>query len=309
MRYSAMCLILLLAQSALAQEAVKETTPALIKKLGSANFQERLRASKLLHERPEAAPALRDALRSSDLETAKRARDILDYFERRDLEIALKEGRVDKLIEAVTARKLGDREEESWQLVGDFTRRVIDLHHKKKGAKLDNVLRWSATPLFAVCADRVTESTIVEPLEGYYLRVGEIDIDRGRNRPKVFTNGFFMGGFALVKGPVRIVGTGKHVIIAGQTVKLSGIEGYGACFIISAGDIVINEGIVDSLLIARGKVTCGATCENNHIISGKSIVTAQEPVNCILSENEANPLGFIRWSDSPKAKPIPQSKN
>jgi hypothetical protein len=33
-----------------------------------------------------------------------------------------------------------------------------------------------------------------------------------------------------------------------------------------------------------------------------------EPTNCLISENDANPLGFIRWSDAAKDKVVPKSK-
>ena len=56
-------------------------------------------ATKALQERPEATPALRDATRSPNPEVAKRAAEILEYFDRRpirELNLAIKEGRIDR---------------------------------------------------------------------------------------------------------------------------------------------------------------------------------------------------------------------
>ncbi|MBI2805133.1 MAG: TIGR03067 domain-containing protein [Planctomycetes bacterium] len=60
-------------------------------------------------------------------------------------------------------------------------------------------------------------------------------------------------------------------------------------------------------MIAKGKVTAGGL-HGCRIISRKSITysKAHSSPDNILSENDSNPLGFIRWSDEPSQKQKPK---
>jgi hypothetical protein len=62
----------------------------------------------------------------------------------------------------------------------------------------------------------------------------------------------------------------------------------------------VNCVLVNSLIIARGKVTCNDAADGSRIISGKSVIAKREPMNCIIAEKEMNPLGFIRWTEAKK---------
>src|ERR1051325_3877046 len=138
MRFAAIIPLILLSTLLLAQGPGEDSDLILIKKLGSANYQHRQAAVEALKQRPEAAAALREAMSSADLETRRRADEILRYFDRRpirELEAAAKEGRVDRFVELLAAWQTGKYEDEAWDVVRDFARRMADLHDKQGGAK------------------------------------------------------------------------------------------------------------------------------------------------------------------------------
>src|SRR5476651_280058 len=123
MRPSIAIALILMPVLLLAQGPDRESVEALIKKLGSTNFQDRQAATKAMKERPEAVPALRDALRSADPELRKRAAEILEHFEPRpfrEIDAAVKEGRVDRFIELLAAWPAGKHEEGAWTAFCDL---------------------------------------------------------------------------------------------------------------------------------------------------------------------------------------------
>ena len=68
------------------------------------------------------------------------------------------------------------------------------------------------------------------------------------------------------------------------------------------------------MVIARGKVTIidgriDGYAASSRIVSGKSVIhDKKKSHDSIITENEPNPLGFIRWADAPKDKPAPKKK-
>lgn len=65
------------------------------------------------------------------------------------------------------------------------------------------------------------------------------------------------------------------------------------------------------LIIARGNVFCkGGMLINSRVICGKKLTYLHKrpPENCIISENDLNPLGFIRWGDVPRKKATRKGK-
>jgi hypothetical protein len=99
-----------------------------------------------------------------------------------------------------------------------------------------------------------------------------------------------------------------YAIFAGGTVELKG-GCLDSLLIVSCGDVTLKCDVRRSLIIARGTVTCTDPVIDSRIISGKSVVYNKTNArNCIITENESNPLGFIRWSDALKDKAAPKSK-
>ena len=320
----------------LAQAPDPESVASLIRKLGSPTFQERVAATKALKERSEAEPALREALRSNDPEVRRRVAEILDFFDRRpvrELDDAVKEGRVDRAIEILGHWPASKYEDEAWRAIRDLARRLGDLHRKDASEKIKLsdeqallpgglpvgarpapggakhkflVERWGdQVPLFLL-AKRVAEDTTVDLERSYFFRAGEVDIRQPRQkggRPQILSE---VGSVFVVTGSVRMVTFNPQVIFAGGRVEFSG-EGVRT-LIVSCADVNLKGHFGASLVIARGAVTCTGSIADSQIISGKSITMTQNPKNCIISENDSTPLGFIRWSDAPKDKAAPKAK-
>jgi hypothetical protein len=86
--------------------------------------------------------------------------------------------------------------------------------------------------------------------------------------------------------------------------------------LVSGGDISVDE-CHHCLVIAHGMITCNQATRCR-FISGKT-VTIKKPLEIDrrdddlanrITENDLNPLGFVRWSDTPKAKKgSPNGKN
>jgi hypothetical protein len=297
----------------LAQAQAPESVEALVKKLASGKFEERQAATKSLLDRPEAAPALRDALRSPDAETRKRAAEILDYFPVRELKIAVKEGRVERAIELITGWPAGKHEEDSWDAVRELTKIIMERHEKKGGEKFKVAVdRWKNSTPPVVTAKRITNATKAKFDHCYFLRAGELDLDRRQIKPGQLNNPFGEGyHFIVAAGSVRMLGAGgmgSQLIFAGGGIELGGGPDVHSSIFVSGGDITLNCEMANCVVIARGKVTHAGLCEANRIISGRSVTrTSTDPKNLIV-ENEANPLGFIRWSETKKEKAAPKSK-
>jgi hypothetical protein len=284
-------------------------TNTLIKKLGSANFQDRALATKLLQERPEAEPALRKALRSSDPEIAKRSAAILDYFPLRELNLAVKQGRITDFVKLISSWPSEKYEHESWGAVQKLSHALTELHHKQGGAEVK--LRIANPPHNVLTAESITDATEGRHDRHYFLRAGEVELNI--QRPGTVRKNWFVDNSDIVSvGGVRIRDTTPNgrVIFAGGSIELNdgGGQGISNVLIVSDGDVTLDCVLDSSLVIARGKITCTGVMENCRIISGKSVTYKRAPRNCQITENETNPLGFIRWTDAAKSKAEPKVK-
>ena len=311
MRFFIAIVLLLLPLPVFAQAPDRESVGALIKKLASPNFPERQAASKALLDRPEAEQALREAMRSGDVETRRRAADILDYFDRRsvrDLQAAIQDGRVDYAIELLARWPAEKHEEEAWDAIGDLTRRLVSLHEKKSTAKVTlRAISKGEMPL-VVSAKHITETTKSKDTIGYFLRADQIEIDFSRGKAGEWRT-LFPGAVMVCAGPVRTLcePAATPIIFARGPIELAGV--CGNTLIVSGADVVLKGDLGGSLVIARGKVTCTGNARNSGIISGSSIVLNKKNTrNCLLFENDANPLGYIRWDAAPQERTTPKRK-
>ena len=292
-----------------AQGAGDESVEVLIKKLGSTNFQERQAATKALQQRPEAAGALRAALASTDREIARRSSEILELWLVPDIKAAAKDGRIDRFIEIMAAWPEGKYEKEAWSAIRELATGLNDLHEKNGGMKSNRLARWDEKPPIVICAKRITENTKGDLFYGYFfLRAKQIDVDYKRSRGENPLNTFYSSHAVLIAADsVRMFSENGNrcPIFAGGNVELYG-DG-GACFIVSGGDVQIDSPVSNALVIARGNVTVAGPISDSRIVSGKSVIRKRTP-NSIITENEPNPLGFIRWADAPTEKAKPKAK-
>ena len=282
-------------------------TKVLIARLGSTIFLERQAAIKALQERPEAAPLLRENLRSSDPEIRRRAREILDYYDLqpvRELTAAVKDGRADRFIDLLSSWPKGRHEEEVWSAFRNLAHSLVQLHQKKGGLKirLDNMDFYARQGPIVLTAKKITKAATDDDDGILFLRAAEVDLDARKEGV------LHRGAFTVAARSVRVLGGGSHLIFAGQSVDVLGNEGFVHSIIVCGGDVTLNGPVGRSLVIARGSVTATGYLEGNRIIAGKKIATAREPVDCTITENEPNPLGFIRWADAPTEKAKPKAK-
>jgi hypothetical protein len=105
--------------------------------------------------------------------------------------------------------------------------------------------------------------------------------------------------------------TGSSIIFAGGRVSITGrdIEGM---LVVSGGDVEIDCELYNSIIIARGKVhfTNTGCATGSRIVSGKAVSILSENKSAVnlITENEPNPLGYIRWTDEAKDKKTPKAK-
>jgi hypothetical protein len=294
-----------------AQEPDAKAVAELIKKLGSANFADRQAATVALKKQPGAAPALREALRSADPEIQKRAAEILEHFQPqplRDLNAAGREGRLNRFIELMADWPEGKQEEDVWDSFCAVVRKLAELHEAKGGEKMK--LRLARSPNhFVLVTKRISETTKGPHDRVCFLRVGEVDLVRKRNDEESTRQNFFEdSSFIVARGKVKVLPGQPLVVLAGGSVEINGADARFAV-IVSGGDVRLDGTVEGCLVIARGGVTSkGYLGPGNRIICGKTFTYDSKSNQNIITENDSNPLGYIRWADEPKEKRVPKSK-
>jgi len=307
MRFSMLLVLGALPAMVFALGQGNESVESLIRKLGSTNFQERQVATKALEERPEFAPALRAALRSPDREIARRAGEILERGLVREINGVIKEGRMDRIIDIFAGWPEGKQEKEAWDAARELARTLANLSQKNGQKQINPLERWGDKAPIVISAERITEMTKANMFHPcFFLRANQVDVDIKRLKGAKSPNPFSTCDLAIVaSGSVRMFAVGGIPIFAGGNVNLSGEA--GGCLIVSGGDVHIDSILSNSLVIARGNVTCTSPMTDSRVFSGKSVFHKRTQ-NCLISENDPNPLGFIRWADAPKDKGGAKSK-
>jgi hypothetical protein len=284
----------------------------LIEKLGSADFKLRNAAMAALKERTNAAPALREALRSPDAEIRRRATEILDYFETRpvrDLQTAVKQGRLDQFFNSLAAVPEDKFNDAVWHLIRDLSISVVKKHEEKGGEKIKLLHLVDDTTPLMLCSKRIDQNTKATLDRIHFLRADEIDLDfRNRRFDEELKNDFFCGHLtAAANGRLRMLGGewSYQAIFSRGPVEIDGtLQGV---LIVSGGDLTISGDLYCSLLIARGNVSISRGAISNRIISGKSVKHSSTRPN-MISENDFHPLGDFHWEATLKEKSVPKSK-
>jgi hypothetical protein len=328
LRRFASCLLLLIPIAASAQITPDATILSLIEKLGSKDFKVRIAATAALKERPDALPALQSALTSTDRELAQRVAEIIDFFKRkpvRDLELAVNNGQVEHFVNHMLDWPDGMYENEAWFQVCELANKLRNLHEKDGGEKL-----WLSTERITQHLDgrpiphRIREKRITGLASGFkdheiksrgvYLCADEVELNgrRGENLPKSigWAYNVFAGAIIAKRSVFAEFGDTDPVIFCANRVELSG-GGYFV-LVVSAGDVILNaNGLRNSLVIAKGNIIVkNHRIERSRLIAGKKVITddADDDLDksVLISQNDLNPLGFIRWADSPKEKATPR---
>ena len=294
----------------------KRDIDALIRDLGSADFRVREAASGELKKRPDAAPTLQRALQSSDTEVRGRAAAILDFLDRaplRRLAASLKGGRVEDAIHAAMECP-STLDTEVWEGFAALTERLADKvlpEESKSGSR-----RWCAPPIF-VAEPRITEAFPFErqkpalPATGaeerlrlFFVRTGTVAFDTNAMRAQKARKGdFYHYQYVFVSsGSVVLASTINSVDVycGGDFTARAALEN---AVIFCGRDAILTGHYRYCLIVARGNITLHqADTEGTLLIAGKSVIAKGKGSTrgAIISENDPNPLGFIRWSDPPK---------
>jgi hypothetical protein len=313
----ALCLALSLAVTVSAADAL--TVNELIRRLGSEDFQEREKATKLLLERPEALPELRKALDSDDPEVRRRASDLVDRIGQRQAKRGLTKasslarvGKVDQAIERVVRWAESDPEGMSLEPLRDIAAKLLDEEKRQFGkVRMSNVGKDDPNPLrdFATFKKvgnyRMLHSrlSIVQEKDGVFLIRGA-----GVTAKKGLCDSFVVStGDILVTGGPRD-GLAKTLLFACGSVILDVQGGDHSLVVVCDGDVTIQDGLggrflYGCLIIAGGNVFLPKDVHDTTIIAGGTVKRPKGDriLNTAIRENERNALGLIRFFDPAEA--------
>jgi PDZ domain len=313
------CLSLSLAAAVSGADA--PTVKELIHRLGSDDFEEREKATKLLLEREEALPELRKAMHSDDAEVRRRASEIIDGIEQRQAKRGLaraaslaKAGKPDQAVERLVRWGKWDKEGASLESLSDLARDLLEREKKQFGKvqiKNPDGKGNVANPL----EDFAAFSKLVKTEGSYRTDHSRLPIVyEGKRWPCFVTRGAGVTAkvksmiFSLIASSgdisVRADGIVKTLFVACGSVTLEDGEHTNKSVIICDGDVIITcDNVHDCLIIAGGDVTLPDTVIESAVFAGGSIKQSKrgELVRSVIRENEKHPLGLIRFFDPAEA--------
>jgi hypothetical protein len=274
------------------------------KKLGSEVFAERNAAESWFRARPITMQVLERSIRDSDAETKRRAQVILEFHSQwrtREIQRAIEAGQFDRAVELLSKWPKGEREDDAWAQTVRLVKKLATLSRQKNDAIR---LSFDSRPNLqcdAVVGHFPAETKVRE--RATFFRGNEAI---WRTSSKQYEAHHI---WATVSGPVDLSAGATSLmhcaIFARESVIIRNEKNIGLV-VVSSGDVEAG-GLSNCLIIARGKITCD-TAINCHLIAGQSVTSRYGTAKCLISENDLNPLGFIRWDDAPKEKARPKPK-
>jgi hypothetical protein len=263
---------------------------SLIDDLKSDRFETREAAMRSLMDFDDEPPALRKAAKSADLEVRRRVAQILQSFARKRarrglarVRVLAKEGRVDEMIDRLVLWKDSDKGK-GWKALVELAARLAE------GADRTYGKTHFKQRIKPIKMDPAREAVVPKNLADYWqatlkLATGDniaLDSRRGREPYKLI----------IASGDVHTVTSHHGIIAAGGNARLSSTH---ASVIICDGDCLIEGEIDDSLIIARGKVTCPRTVNRSVILSENFIVIPErlQLYQTVLSNG--GPNGLVRF--------------
>jgi hypothetical protein len=221
----------------------------------------------------------------------------------RELDSAIKKGRIERAIELAVQLPEGKYEYEIMGSFFDLARRIDAAYKKSPKGEKDKVDFLSERATFEhipMKANLLSEATkaVNHRNRLYFVRAEKVDIDYERIPPEKQGNRFAFSGSVIVsRGTVRFAfHPGPVVIFARGDVDIA--DCICNALIVSGGNVKIKTFAVKSLIIAKGSAEIESASESR-IISGKSVTCKECRRASTITENEPNPLGYIRW-DAPK---------
>lgn len=303
-------IIVIFASMCRGQPSAEENVAVLIQRLGDANFIRRSEAMEELKKRADAEPFVRKAIVSPNAEVASRAKQILDYYAEkpiRELDNAIRHGQADKAAKLLGDWPVGEYEDAAAAGIRNMIEMTMDNHFRSSKSKINIQMRgFNKNVRYNIIPLRDIRSISKKPMDAHYwLRSGIDGINLTRENSPWLPNSFF-GNLEIVTsgGPTRVFSFGNlFFILAAGDVDI--IHSNSNAIVISGGNIHVKADANNSLLVAKNNITIeNLPVHDLRLISGKSVIVNRKPLSrCEVTENEPNPLGYIRWSDVPKVEP------
>jgi hypothetical protein len=295
----------------------KWSVEELIKRLGSDSFEERETAIRLLTKRKEAVPALRQALQSPDAQIKRSARDILKEIAKAEWAALAKNGQVDLLVERLVHLPEDDDEDIGWQTTLNLVSKLLDLEEKKYGntgfevndkvpflntERVDKVAKYFRPAVLdlvkyehAYQPKRLSGRQILIPKNngGGLIRAEKVTIEEAIGCNLIVSTGPVRAALA----PTALGGAlSRSIILAGGNVA---VDHAYASVIVCDGDLTIQKGLDNCLIVARGHVKADDLpfgISNCVIMTASTVkLPKQEIGGSAIKEKVANALGIVNF--------------
>ncbi len=279
---------------------------ALIRRLGSDDFQEREEATRLLSGKDEAGPALRRLLKSRDAEVVRRASAILEVLAHRETKRAfekvrewVKNGDLDLAFERFARRPNWEDEVEGWQVMAEMAGALLAREHKefrKLNPGTFSTLEGVSDLLFIRDFRRFVrdeqplltrDSTLLPVKHGgrFLVRGGDL---RLAGRLAAFRCLFVSSGRVQLDRDFD-----DSVIFATGSVMVRNLSN---SVVVCGGNFVSTESILNCLIVAGGDVKVNSRTWQSRLISvGRVYMKPDNLINSVAQEKEAMPLGFVHF--------------
>ena len=283
------------------QAASREQLKQWIAQLGDDDFDNREAATRALKDRDDAAPLLRKALKSPDVEVCHRAAEILTPIDRkrapRELGKALalaKDGRIDEVVERLVRWQGLAEDQKVWEAVYQLAGRtalaadhdLVNGRHflqffSPHGSYLDLV--GSRPREFAVLP-----GTVLESQQGLFRGEQFAPGIRADCRASIVA----VSRSVLLSSPVT-----ADIIVCGGDVETYRVI---HSIIICDGDFKANNGLCNCVVVARGKVTCKVSI-SNVFISAHEVELLHGKDACVIHTGQAATPPGLKFFDPAEA--------
>jgi hypothetical protein len=272
-------------------------TARLVRDLGSTDYKAREAATRRLLEWETLPPALRAALKSGDAEVARRARRIIRVITQREENAAFgkltefaRRGEIDRLAELLVRRPKWGDEDACWQALVELNAKLFDLESK--------VYRRTSFTSRPRLGDGAPPQVRTKLRRRVAARRASIDLSHMDVRAEHIVVKTTDLSYLVSTRSTQAQSIFESMLVGGGTLDVW----YSKCLVIVCDGDVKCSNANRSLIIARGDVQFSGSVINCHVIAGGSVRFLPAPEyqqrrDNQVTEQEPNPLGFIKWFD------------
>jgi hypothetical protein len=243
----------------------------LIKQLDSDDFEDREDAMYDLMERDDALPAVRKALRSESAEVRKRAVQVVEELEKRQIVKRIKNGEIDLAVDQMVA--MPDRvTDKAWEAVADLAQAL----QKKANKKYEQRVSFPAVRDL---------SRLAKPEE-----IADLDKDRDLTKWKALashiSNRSAVGDSILIcQGPIQCDrGLYRSIVFANGDITLKDPKGGSAA-------------TIDGIVFCDGSIETDDICDAILIATGSIKIKGAKSDKMVVIENARDVFGLLKLSD------------